>query len=181
MTSLSSSSAASSGGASGLRRSTARTRAIEHLGTEGLGHVIVGAEIQAADDVGLLALGGQHDDGHGLGPRLAPQTLADGQPVEVGQHEVQEDQVGRLRGGGGQRLFARAHARHLVAFLQQVVADQFADVLLILDHQHGFFQHVSTTHRWLGQGTGRQHNGGSRGFLSPYVNQPMLARVLASC
>ena len=178
MTSLPSSSAVSSGGGLGLAAQHRPHPRHKHLGTEGLGHVVVGAEIQPADNVGFLALGGEHDDGHRLGPWLASQTLADGQPVEIGQHEVQEDQVGRLRGGGGQGLFARTHARHLVAFLQQVIADQLADVFLILDHQHGFFQHFSTTRGWFGQSTMSATQGRFPGFFQPLT---LTSRMLNAC
>ena len=119
----------------------------QDLRTERLGHVIVGPEVQAADDVRLLAFGGEHDDRHGLGPRIVPQSLADGQAVDAGKHQVQEDQIGRSRLGGRQGLLARRHARHLVAFLQQMVADQFPDVLLILDDEHGFLDHSASTAR----------------------------------
>ena len=39
------------------------------LGTEGLGDVVVAAELQTDDAVGLVGLGRQHDDGHARCPR----------------------------------------------------------------------------------------------------------------
>jgi hypothetical protein len=49
---------------------------------EGLGDVVVGAGVEAADLVDLLGAGGQHDDGHQA--IEAAQLLADLEPVGVG-------------------------------------------------------------------------------------------------
>ena len=146
----------------------------QDLRAERLGHVIVGPEVQAADDVRLLPFGGEHDDRHGLGPRIVPQSLADGQSVDAGQHQVQEDQIGRSRLGGGQGLLARRHARHLVAFLQQMVADQLPDVLLILDDEHGFFDH-STSTRGRFQQSRMSHGPCAPTVPTNYRNRLMLA------
>ena len=57
---------------------------------ERLGHVVVGAEFQADDAVGLLAHRGQHDDRHvGLGAQPAGEV----QPALAGQHQVEHHQV----------------------------------------------------------------------------------------
>ena len=65
------------GGASWLaRRSSARTRASRVRGAEGLGQVVVGAEVEAAHQVLFLAAHGEHEDGHGAPLRArAPQHL----------------------------------------------------------------------------------------------------------
>ncbi len=64
---------------------------------ERLDQVVVGAGAQAADLLLDLALGGEHDDrdvagGALLGPDLGRDLVA----VELGQHDVEQDQVGRL-------------------------------------------------------------------------------------
>ena len=41
---------------------------------KGLGHIVVRAALQPLDLVGLLALGGDHDDGDGAEARVAAQT-----------------------------------------------------------------------------------------------------------
>ena len=61
------------------------------LDAEGLGHVVVGPEVQPQHDVALLALGREHDDGH-VQPVLADQA-ADLVAVDLGQHDVQQDQI----------------------------------------------------------------------------------------
>ena len=125
----------------------------EHLGTERLGDVIVGTHVQAGHNIDLFAFGGQHDDWDRLGHRVGLQLAADAQPVEAGQHEVEDDQVRRLCVDGRQGVFARGHARHLIALLQQVVADQFPDVLFILYDQNRLLKHGN-----LQSGTGRYLN-----------------------
>ena len=66
-------------------------------------------------------------------------------PSTPGSMRSKRIRSGGLRLGGRQGLLARRHAGHLVSFLQQMVADQLADVLLILDDEHGFFDHAAFT------------------------------------
>ena len=59
---------------------------------EGLHHVVVGAELEAEHPVGLAAPGGDQDDGH------VARAADGGQDVEAvlgGEHDVEDDQVGR--------------------------------------------------------------------------------------
>jgi hypothetical protein len=73
---------------------------------EGLGHVVVGAQLQAHHAVHHLAAGGEHDDGNvAFLADLAAQRKA----VHLGQHHVED---GRVVGKGAQlgKAFARAHA-----------------------------------------------------------------------
>ncbi len=60
-------------------------------GAERLGEVVVGADGQADEEVGLRVPGGQHEDGHR--PVLLDPP-ADLEPVEAGQHEVEDHEVG---------------------------------------------------------------------------------------
>ena len=64
------------------------------------------------------------------------QLAADPQPVQAGQHDVQEDQVRRFGLHGRQGVFPRRHAGDLISLFQQVVANQFPDVLLVFHHEH---------------------------------------------
>ena len=57
---------------------------------ERLGDVVVGADLEPGDLVGLAALRGQHDDRH-LAARA--QLAADLDAVELGQHQVEDDEV----------------------------------------------------------------------------------------
>ena len=55
--------------------------------------------------------------------------------VELGHHDVQQDQVGPGLPGLAQGVGAVADQDDLVAFLDQVVADQLGHVALVLDHE----------------------------------------------
>ena len=69
-----------------------RSDACDHLaGAERLDHVVVGAQLEADDPVRLLAAGGEHDDRNLGGPA---ELAADVEARPVGQHHVEEHQVG---------------------------------------------------------------------------------------
>ena len=61
---------------------------------ERLRQIVVGADLEPDDLVDVLVAGGQHQDRDIGGLADAP---ADLDPVEVGQHQVEDDQRGRLR------------------------------------------------------------------------------------
>ena len=73
---------------------------------DGLGEVVLDAELEAPDLVLDRLLAGQEDDGDGrpLGPLL--QLAHEGVAVELGQARVAEDQVGRERLDLGERVEA---------------------------------------------------------------------------
>ena len=90
--------------ARGPRRSAA-SHAGEELGqAEGLRDVVLGAELEPRDLVHLAGARAQDDDGHRL--PLAPQRLEHLEAVQLGQHHVEDDQVGLL-GAGDRRALAR--------------------------------------------------------------------------
>ena len=57
---------------------------------ERLGDVVVGAELEADDLVELRVLGRQHQDRHA---RFGPDDPADLDPGQLGQHQVEQDEV----------------------------------------------------------------------------------------
>ncbi len=75
------------------------------FGTERLGDVVVGAEVERLHLVGLVAARREHDDRHLRGPPDAPADLG---AFEIGQAEVEHDEIGRMIGGQPQRLGAGA-------------------------------------------------------------------------
>ena len=113
----------------------------EHARAEGLGHVVVGAELETGDDVGFAALGGQHDDRDLLGLGVGLELAADLETVDARQHEVEQHEVGQLETGRAQGVFTRLDADHAVAFLGQVVLDQLEDLALVVDDEDGFLGH----------------------------------------
>src|SRR5471032_672437 len=90
-----------------------------------LGHVIVGAQFQADDAVGVVAAAGQHQDRQLAARADAAQRL---QPVHARHHDVEDgDRILAGEGGGGAGL-AVVRGLHLEAFLLQIFlehADQF--------------------------------------------------------
>ena len=82
----------------------------DHLtGTERLGHVVVGAELEPADPVlGLGLRGEQQDRQPGRGADLAYDLLT----RNVGQSEVEDDQVDAAGGGEGQPLRTSGGREH---------------------------------------------------------------------
>ena len=70
---------------------------------ERLGHVVAGAELEAEHDVDLGVACRHHDDRHRL---EAPHLLADLDPRLVGQHHVEEDEIGVHPVEQAQRLVA---------------------------------------------------------------------------
>jgi hypothetical protein len=104
-------------------------------GGERLGHVVVGAQLEAENPVGLLLPGRDDDDRH------PPATLAQRpghlEPVHPGQHEVEQDQPGALGVHGGQPGGPVGPPHDPEAVALQVQPDQVGDGRLVLDQQHG--------------------------------------------
>src|ERR1700674_269516 len=123
-----------------------RIDAREHLtDREGLGGVVVRAELEPNDLVDLGVFGRDHDDRNAAAP---PQRAAEVESAHAGQHQVQQDQVGL---GGAIRTKARgAIARFLDRERRgdQVVLEHLADPLVVLDHEHAAGRAVmsSATH-----------------------------------
>jgi hypothetical protein len=73
---------------------------------EGLGEVIIGAEIEADDLVNLLAFGREHQDGQGN--LLCAELFADLVAAEARQHHVEQEQAGTVLAHGLEGLIAAA-------------------------------------------------------------------------
>ena len=76
-------------GASGAAQEGADSR-LQLQNVEGLGQVIVRPVVKTDELIHVVALGGEHDDGH-VGK--LPDFGAGGKPVHVGHHHVQNHQV----------------------------------------------------------------------------------------
>ncbi len=99
---------------------------------EGLGDVIVGADLQAQDAVVLVATGGKHDDRHRPLPPHPPAHL---QAVHAGEHQVEHDQVGPVRGGAGEGCGAVVRAVDDVTGAVQIPGDDLGDGRIVVDDQ----------------------------------------------
>lgn len=100
---------------------------------ERLGHVVVRADPETDQQVGLVVPGGEHqhrDRPLGLDP------AADLQSVEAGQHHVQDQQLGQPalgRGDGGRAVRGRLH---LEALGPQAGRDGLGDGVVVLDDEY---------------------------------------------
>ena len=107
---------------------------------ERLGEIIVGAGVEAADAVGLLAARRQHDDRHVAGFLAAAQAAADFDAGELRQHPVQQHQIGLFLGGDQQRFLAVLRFQHAIAFALQIVAQQGDQGAFVFGDQNGRLQ-----------------------------------------
>jgi hypothetical protein len=99
---------------------------------ERLRQVVVRAHLEADDLVDVLVAGAQHEDRH-VG-RL-PDAPTDVDAVDVREHEVEDDQGGRLSGNfldGGR---ARARRSHGEARLLEIHGDERSDAPLVLNDE----------------------------------------------
>ncbi len=104
----------------------------ELLGVEGLDDVVVGAGLEALDDVGRVGLRREHDDGDaGLGA----DEVAHLDAVEAREHEVEEHQVGLRVVERGERLAAVPAEGGLEALGAQDDADHLGERGVVVDHQ----------------------------------------------
>ena len=103
-------------------------------GAEGLGDVVVGAQLQSHQLVDLLGTSGQHDD---RDVRVPPQAPADLQTVQLRQHEVEHDQVRPRFQEARERLPPVVGAHDPVAVVFEVVAHDLHQLRLVVDHEYG--------------------------------------------
>ena len=104
------------------------------LEAERLDHVVVGPDREAAHAVVGVAPGGQEHDRH-AGRRGAGEAPVQLEAVHVGEHHVQQHEVGPHRRRGRQRLAPAGRRRGLEALVAQRGAQQLRDALLVIDHQ----------------------------------------------
>ena len=99
---------------------------------EGLGEIVVGAELEADDAVHRLAARGQHQDRHVAG---AAQAAAEIEPVGIGQHEVEDDRVEGLALELGLAVAAGAGDGHAKARPAEIVRNHPGEAVVVVDHQ----------------------------------------------
>ncbi len=101
---------------------------------ERLHQVVVGPGVEQPDDLGLLVPGGgdQHRDAGYAADH--PQHV---EPVEVGQPEVEHDDVGRALGDVAQRLETLVCGLHRVAVSGEDLDQRGPDHRVVLDDKYG--------------------------------------------
>ena len=132
---------------------------------EGLGQIVVGAGVEAADAIAFLATRGQHDDRHVAGLGLAADATADLDPRQFGQHPVQQNQIGQTLLDLQHPLFAIGGDHDAIAFLFKVVGQEGRQGVLVFHHQniglHGIFSGFRRASAFRGRL--RQRRGSSAG------------------
>ena len=113
----------------------------EGVDGEGLGDVVVAAERQPGDRVRGGVPRGQED--HRRLVAAAPQAAAHLEPVEVGQHDVEHDELRAAVLGASQRLAPGAGGGHVEPVEAQRHLHQVPDVRLIVDDEHARTVHRS--------------------------------------
>ena len=100
---------------------------------EGLGHVVVGPEIERLDLAGFVTPARQHHDRHALVAR--PHHSQQIEPLHVGQPQIENDEVGFLP-QKLERGFCVGGFEDVVALRAQTHAKKLADRRLVVDDEN---------------------------------------------
>src|SRR5436190_22317 len=101
--------------------------------TERLGHVVVGARSQSLELVLLRRPRRDHDDRNVGSFTKRPADIETGEP---GEHEIEDDEIRRTLGGGGEGVGAGVREIDLVPGVAQVQRDRLLRARIVLDHQN---------------------------------------------
>jgi hypothetical protein len=104
------------------------------LDEEGLGEVIVGAEVEAFEAFVKFAAGGEEDDREGDLPFA--EVAEDAEAVAVWEHDVQDQSVVGARSSKRVALIAAEADVHHEALGLEALADKRRDLLIVLDDQN---------------------------------------------
>ena len=116
----------------------------QHLDAERFRDVVVGAQGEADDLVGFLGLGGEHEDRYGSGRFARPKLPANVQPVHSREHQVQDDQVGRIGLRAAEPFNAVVGHGDFVALALQVVNEHLGQRPFILDDKDSSLGHCTS-------------------------------------
>jgi hypothetical protein len=100
---------------------------------ERLGHIVVGAELQADDPVDVVPARGQHDDRNAARPADAPQRL---HPVQARHHHVENHDLELARRGEPRRGLTVVHGGHLEPIALEVLDEHCRELDVVVRQQH---------------------------------------------
>ena len=101
---------------------------------ERLGQIVVCADLQSDDAIDVLAAGGQQNDGHGGAPSKGAQNL---EAVLLGQHHVENDELVAAARREIDCACARMMGIDIKPFAAQQLADQLAQLPVVVHDQDG--------------------------------------------
>jgi hypothetical protein len=99
---------------------------------ERLGDVVVGAGVERRHLVGLPAARRQHDDRHRC---PFPEPSDDLDPVQIGESQIEDYEVGLARGGLDQPVLPGLGLDHAIALARERGTQEAADRRLVLDDE----------------------------------------------
>jgi len=105
---------------------------------EGLDHVVVGADFQPDNTVRFRGARGQKDDGSGGQVRILADTFTDIEPVGVGQHDIEQDQIGPHLAAEFDGSATGLQSGEDKAFFFEVVLEECEQVRVVLDKNYFF-------------------------------------------
>ena len=149
---------------------------------ERLDEVVVGAELEAADLVFVVVLGGEQD--HRDAGALA-QAAHDFEPGHVGHDDVEDDDVGALLLGDAQRFFAVVGDDDAKSLARKLELDQAQDAGFVVDGQNKRFDGHTVFFLFLAgyMGWCHIHRAASSGFRSPSAGKtgPLPPTIIRGC
>ena len=117
------------------RRSSARA-GDELVRAERLGDVVVRPELEADDAIGFLRARGQHDDRDRARLHVGADRAADFEAIDVGQHQVEDEQVGWARRDRRQGFTSRGDHLRREARLAQIAGDEIGNIPVVFHDEH---------------------------------------------
>ena len=104
---------------------------------ERLGQVVVGAELEPDDLVDVVALGGEHDDRRvgALGQRA--DAAADLEPVDAGEHDVEQHHVEVALLQRGQPALPVAGDGDVDLVLTEILGHERSELGVVVDEERG--------------------------------------------
>ncbi len=99
---------------------------------ERLRDVVVGADAEPDEQVGLVGAGRQHEHRHGA---LGLDAATHLEPVEAGQHEVEHDEVGRVVGVSLHRAWPVEGLHDAKPLCHKAIRDRLVDRGVVLDDE----------------------------------------------
>ena len=99
---------------------------------EGFGHVIQGTQFESQATRVTGGPSGQNNDGDRGGGGVAPQDFADAETVDVGQHQVEQDEIGAPVEHGSEGIAAIRRGHDLTAGSRQVELHEVGHVLFVI-------------------------------------------------